>query len=228
MEPPKFIKPLQPQIVPEGEVAILQAEVTAKPEVEFMWYRHGREIKSDEELEVQITSGNNKTSLVLGELFEDDSGDYSVTAENPVGRATSSATLLVEGEDAEEAEPPVFNPPLTPIRVMDGEEVRFSCKVTGKPMPKLTWFQNGRPIGHHREVRLTQTPEGRAGLQILEVFPEDAGDYTCIARNKAGEARTTANLAVECKYTRHFLPPLIFGEVDFRICHPPSKRFNSS
>lgn len=197
MEPPKFIKPLHPQIVPEGEVAILEAEVTAKPEAEFKWYRHGQEITHDEEIEVQITSNNNKSSLVLGELFEDDSGDYTVTAQNPVGRASSTATLLVEGEGDEEAEPPSFDPPLTPIRVMDGEEVRFRCKVKGKPMPKLTWLQNGRPIAHHREVRLTQTPDGKAGLQILEVFPEDAGDYTCIARNKAGEARTTANLAVE-------------------------------
>ncbi|XP_042888253.1 titin-like isoform X7 [Penaeus japonicus] len=197
MEPPMFIKPLHPQIVPEGEVAILEAEVTAKPEAEFKWYRHGQEITHDEELEVQITSDNNKSSLVLGELFEDDSGDYTVTAQNPVGRASSTATLLVEGEGDEEAEPPAFDPPLTPIRVMDGEEVRFRCKVTGKPMPKLTWLQNGRPIAHHREVRLTQTPDGKAGLQILEVFPEDAGDYTCIARNKAGEARSTANLAVE-------------------------------
>lgn len=206
MEPPKFIKPLHPQIVPEGEVAILEAEVTAKPEAEFKWYRHGQEITHDEEIEVQITSNNNKSSLVLGELFEDDSGDYTVTAQNPVGRASSTATLLVEGEGDEEAEPPSFDPPLTPIRVMDGEEVRFRCKVTGKPMPKLTWLQNGRPIAHHREVRLTQTPDGKAGLQILEVFPEDAGDYTCIARNKAGEARTTANLAVECKY---MMPPKI-------------------
>lgn len=200
MEPPKFVKPLQPQIVPEGEVAILEAVVTAKPEAQFTWHRHGRVITTDEELEVHVTSENNKSSMVLGEVYEDDSGDYTVIAENPVGRASSTATLLVEGEGAEEAEAPVFELPLTPIRVMDGEEVRFKCKVTGKPMPKLLWFQNGRPIGHHREVRLTQTPDGKAGLQIYEVFPEDAGDYTCIARNRAGEARSTANLCVECKY----------------------------
>lgn len=194
-----FIKPLVPQIIPEGEVAFLEAEVTSKPEADFTWFRHGQKITADEELEVQITSGDNKSSLVLGELFEDDSGDYTVTAQNPIGRASSTATLLVEGEGAEEAEPPAFNPPLTPLRVMDGDEVRFSCRVMGNPKPRLLWLQNGRPIGHHREVRVTQTPDGRAGLEISEVFPEDAGDYTCIARNKAGEARTTANLAVECK-----------------------------
>lgn len=199
MEPPKFIKPLVPQIIPEGEVAFLEAEVTSKPEAEFTWFRHGQKITADEELEVQITSGDNKSSLVLGELFEDDSGDYTVTAQNPIGRASSTATLLVEGEGAEEAEPPAFNPPLTPVRVMDGDEVHFTCRVTGSPKPRLLWLQNGRPIGHHREVRVTQTPDGHAGLEISEVFPEDAGDYTCIARNKAGEARTTANLAVECK-----------------------------
>ncbi|CAL4067925.1 unnamed protein product, partial [Meganyctiphanes norvegica] len=203
LEPPKFTKLLIPQTVPEAEVAILEVQVTARPEADFTWYRHGQEITENPELEVQITSENNKSSLILGEVYDDDSGDYTVAAQNEVGRIACTATLLVEPagegeeEEDEESEAPVFNPTLTPIRVMDGEEVRFSCKVRGKPMPKISWFHNGRPIGHQREVRLTQTPEGRTGLYILEVFPEDAGDYTCIARNKAGEARTTANLTVE-------------------------------
>ena len=201
MEPPRFVKPLHPLVVPEGEAAILEAEVTARPEANFRWFKHGRELMTSDDLEVTISSENNRSSLIMGEMYEDDSGDYSVEAQNPVGRAVSSATMVVEGPGDEDAEAPEFNPPLTPIRVMDGEEVRFSCRVYGHPMPKMTWLQNGLPIAHHREVRITQTPSGLAGLHILEVFPEDAGDYTCVARNKAGEARTTASLVVECKLT---------------------------
>lgn len=197
MEPPQFTKALAPQTVPEGEVAILDVEVQAKPNATFAWFRHGIKIMDDEELEVSITSDENKSRLVIAEVFEDDSGDYTVTAENDVGRASSTATLLVEGEGAQEAIVPEFNPPLTPIRVMDGQQVRFSCRVTGTPTPQILWFHAGRPIGHHREVKVLQSQDGKIGLVISEVFPEDSGDYTCVARNRAGEARTTATLTVE-------------------------------
>ena len=197
MEPPQFTKALAPQIVPEGEVAILDVEVKAKPTASFSWYRHGIKIKDDEELEVSITSEDNKSRLVIGEVFEDDSGDYSVTAENDVGRASSTATLLVEGEGSQDAVAPEFNPPLAPLRVMDGQSARFNCRVSGIPTPQIFWFHGGRPIGHHREVKVLQSQDGKVGLAIAEVFPEDAGDYTCVARNKAGEARTTATLSVE-------------------------------
>ncbi|MCL4124736.1 UNVERIFIED_CONTAM: hypothetical protein GTU68_027030, partial [Idotea baltica] len=158
---------------------------------------HGEQILPSEDHEVQITSSENKSTLVISEIFEDDSGDYTVTATNPAGKASSTATLLVEGEVAEEFSPPEFCPPLTPLRVMDGERVRFTCKVKAHPTPKISWFHNGRPIDHHREVKVMQTPDGKVGLLISEVFPEDSGDYTCVARNKAGEARCTTSLAVE-------------------------------
>ena len=199
-QPPHFTKPLGPQTVPEGEVAIMEVEVNANPEASFSWFRHGEELITDEELDIQITSGENKSSLVLGEVFEEFSGDYTVKAVNDAGKSSITATLLVEGEGSEEAEPPIFNPNLTPIRVMDGEEVRFQCHVTGQPKPKITWFHNGHPINHQRELKVMQTPDGKIGLLISEVFPEDAGDYTCVARNSAGEARTVASLVVECKY----------------------------
>lgn len=199
MVPPQFTKALAPQMVPEGEVAILDVEVTAKPDARFCWFRHGMKISDDDELEVSITSEENKSRLVIGEVFEDDSGDYTVTAENEVGRASSTATLLVEGEGVTDAIAPEFNPPLTPLRVMDGQQARFSCRVSGTPIPQISWFHAGRPIAHHREVKVLQSQNGNVGLIITEVFPEDTGDYTCVARNKAGEARTTATLMVEGK-----------------------------
>lgn len=200
-QPPLFVKPLSPQIIPRGEMVILEAEVKAIPEAEFTWYRHGEEILPDEEFDIHISTEENKSTLIIGELHEDDAGDYTVTAVNTIGRASSTATLLVENEEEiEDLSPPEFSQPIQSLRVMDGERVRFTGKVTGKPMPTLSWFHNGRPVDHHREIKVMQTPDGKVGLLISEVFPEDEGDYTCIARNKAGEARCIANLAVECKF----------------------------
>ncbi|KAA0201387.1 hypothetical protein HAZT_HAZT001731, partial [Hyalella azteca] len=197
MAPPEFSKALAPQIVPEGEVVIFDVEVHAVPEAFFSWYKHGIKITDDEELEVSITSHENKSRLVIGEVFEDDSGDYSVTAENEVGRASSTATLLVEGDGATDAVAPTFTSLLSPLQIMDGQQARFACQVVGTPTPQISWFHEGRPIGHHKEVKVLQSQDGRVGLVINEVFPEDAGEYTCVARNKAGESRCTATLTVE-------------------------------
>ena len=48
--------------------------------------------------------------------------------------------------------------------------------------------------------RLTFDAEsGTCTLLIAEVFPQDAGEYRCIAINEHGRAITKALLEVECK-----------------------------
>lgn len=37
-------------------------------------------------------------------------------------------------------------------------------------------------------------------LTITEAFPKDVGTYTAVARNAAGEATTTCNLAVKVNH----------------------------
>ena len=197
MQPPQFIKALAPQTIPEGEVGVLDVEVTALPEAKFSWYKHGMKITEDEELEISITSEGNKSKLILGEIFDDDSGEYKVTAENVVGRTSSSATVMVESEINEDCVAPEFTQHIKPLKVMDGESVKFEGVVTGNPVPRITWFHAGKPVGHHREVKTLQNRKGVVGLAISEVFPEDSGDYTCVAKNIAGETRSIASLTVE-------------------------------
>ena len=40
---------------------------------------------------------------------------------------------------------------------------------------------------------------GECELFISEVFPQDTGDYRCIAVNQYGKAVTNATLTVECE-----------------------------
>lgn len=69
--------------------------------------------------------------------------------------------------------------------------------MTGKPTPKVVWMHNGEPINENRDANMYQDTEGVCKLAISEVFPEDAGDYTCHAENKVGECVCTASLVVE-------------------------------
>lgn len=70
-------------------------------------------------------------------------------------------------------------------------------QVTGKPTPKVVWMHNGEPINENRDATMYQDTEGVCKLAISEVFPEDAGDYTCHVENKVGKCVCTASLVVE-------------------------------
>lgn len=64
-------------------------------------------------------------------------------------------------------------------------------------MPKIVWLHKGMPIQEGKDITIYQDSEGISKLAISEVFPEDAGEYTCKAINKVGEAVCASSLIVE-------------------------------
>ena len=92
---------------------------------------------------------------------------------------------------------PNFVVPVQSVQATDGQELRMPCKVTGKPMPQISWYHNGKNIDQDEEYVITYNPDtGDISLLIVEVFPEDDGEYVCVAHNPAGDAVTRANLVV--------------------------------
>lgn len=73
----------------------LQVKVTGIPTPVVKFYRDGAEIQSS--LDFQISQEGDLYSLLIAEAYPEDSGTYSVNATNSVGRATSTAELLVQG-----------------------------------------------------------------------------------------------------------------------------------
>lgn len=127
-QPPKFRKALRPQIVPESEAIVMDVEVESLPECVFSWKQHGAAIQSTEAM--QISTQNNRSTLFIPESFVENSGIYTVKAENPAGSVASTATLTVERQLlAEEFTPPEIVKELAQMKVMDGEEVHLTCQV---------------------------------------------------------------------------------------------------
>lgn len=48
---------------------------------------------------------------------------------------------------------------------------------------------------------MESSPDGTHSLSILEAFPEDSGNYRCVARNKAGETTCGSLLKVQGQWT---------------------------
>jgi len=127
-QPPKFIKSLRPQLVPEGEATVMEVEVESVPESIFSWKQHGLPVQSSSTL--QVTSQGNRSTLFIPESLVENSGMYSVKAENPIGSVASTTTLTIERPLLEEDfTAPTITKELPPTKVMDGEDVQLMCQV---------------------------------------------------------------------------------------------------
>jgi len=74
----------------------------------------------------------------------------------------------------------------------------FSCNLepVGDPSLKVEWQHDGHPIPYSNRIQLGQD-FGTITLLIKHLITQDAGEYTCIARNDKGEAQTSASIIVE-------------------------------
>ena len=155
-----------------------------------------------DEISFDIKGKEQQMEEVQFTLKVEETPDEEVTTEEvekaPVVEETSTAEQIIEF--LEEGQAPEFTWGLISLKVMDGEEVKFRCEVIGKPMPEISWFHDDVPIAENQDFKLTYDMEsGACTLLIVEVFPQDAGEYRCEAVNIHGKAVTRAILEIECK-----------------------------
>nr|XP_026653181.1 palladin isoform X3 [Zonotrichia albicollis] len=85
------------------------------------------------------------------------------------------------------------------LTVQEGKLCRMDCKVSGLPTPDLSWQLNGRPIRPDSNHKMLVRENGVHSLIIEPVTARDAGIYTCIASNRAGENSFSLELTVAAK-----------------------------
>uniref|UniRef100_A0A7N6BED0 Contactin 3b n=1 Tax=Anabas testudineus TaxID=64144 RepID=A0A7N6BED0_ANATE len=178
-----------------------ECKASGKPKPSFSWLKNGEQLMA--EGRVQIENG----ALSIAVLNLSDSGMYQCVAENKHGIIYSSAQLMVL------ASPPSFSK--SPLRALlkarSGSEVTLECKPQASP-PAISLWKKGNEILQRTE-RITLLPNGT--LKIANVTRQDAGSYTCIAKNQFGTASTTVRLLIT-EHTRITMRPtnmeIIVGE----------------
>ncbi|XP_043063754.1 titin isoform X2 [Drosophila ficusphila] len=98
---------------------------------------------------------------------------------------------------------PRFIEKLQPIHTPDGYTVQFECKVEGNPRPQIAWFRETAIIKPSQDFQMFYDDDNVATLIIREVFPEDAGQFTVVAKNAAGFTSSTTELIVESPLSDH-------------------------
>nr|XP_039266508.1 muscle M-line assembly protein unc-89-like [Styela clava] len=108
-------------------------------------------------------------------------------------QSSEDETTAHDGPDR----PPTFLEDLEDRIVPDGSiNYRLTARVAGCPPPVVKWFVNDEEIEESDDFKYETDAETRT-LVFAEIFPEDSGIYSCVAKNAAGEANAQMKMTVE-------------------------------
>lgn len=98
---------------------------------------------------------------------------------------------------ADERAVPIFTQKLKDLRCCDGDSVRLVCIIDAQPTPEVFWEKDGKSLDEKIGNICTSFDGEHASLIINRVYPEDEGEYTCVAKNSLGQTSTTACIVVD-------------------------------
>ncbi|XP_074858282.1 hemicentin-1 isoform X3 [Carettochelys insculpta] len=172
-----------------NKTTVLECVASGSPAPSITWQKDGQLIGEDH----QHKSLFNGRMLQIHNSKITDTGRYVCVVENIAGSAKKYFNLNVH------VPPSVVGTHFENLTVVVNNFVSLSCEVTGFPPPELSWLKNGKPINLNTNALIV--PGGRT-LQIPQARLTDGGEYTCIARNQAGESKKKSFLTV-------YVPPNI-------------------
>lgn len=96
---------------------------------------------------------------------------------------------------------PCFTAPLEDGEAVEGGTWDLRCRVTGFPLPNVSWFKGETCVDHAPDYSITYN-NGDATLRLERVYLEDQGLFSVCATNSAGSATCSAFLVVRRTYRR--------------------------
>ncbi|XP_030081334.1 titin isoform X13 [Drosophila hydei] len=209
-EPLFVVKPRSSEAY-EGDNVIIFCEVVGDPKPDVVWLRdflnpeyykdapHFRRIGEGPEYRLEIPSAK-----------LDFTGTYSVIASNCHGEAKAVISLQIYAKDILKENRmdkvhtrhgnietlPRFVRNLRNLRCCDGDAISLECHVEAMPEPFIIWEKDGHVVPSDRDYVMSFDGV-KATLSIPRVYPEDEGEYTCVAKNSVGRTLSSACIIVD-------------------------------
>ncbi|KAL8178143.1 UNVERIFIED_CONTAM: Hemicentin-1 [Gekko kuhli] len=162
----------------------LECPATGTPLPTITWLKNGQPIEGGAGYKILL----NGRKLLISRAEVSDTGHYQCIATNKAGDHKKEFGVTVHVPPAIKSTGP------SERSVVIHKPVKLQCIANGIPTPSITWLKDGRPVNTAREnIRLESS--GRI-LQIARALVEDAGRYTCVATNAAGEAQQHIRLHI--------------------------------
>ncbi|XP_065370324.1 muscle M-line assembly protein unc-89 isoform X7 [Calliphora vicina] len=209
-EPLFVVKPRSSEAY-EGDTVIIFCEVVGDPKPDVVWLRDflNPEYYRDAPHFRRIGEGT-EYRLEIPYAKLDFTGTYSVIASNCHGEAKAVISLQIFAKDILKQNSmekgsirhgnvetlPRFIRHLRNLRCCDGDAITLEAHVEGLPEPVIIWEKDGRVLPSGKDFEMTY--DGiKATLSIPRVYPEDEGEYTCIAKNNIGRTLSSACIIVD-------------------------------
>ncbi|XP_047018001.1 neural cell adhesion molecule 1a isoform X5 [Ictalurus punctatus] len=176
-----------PQEFNEGDDAVIVCDVISSPPPTIIWKYKRTKIQPEKDVRFKFLSNNH---LQIHGIKKSDEGDY-----------ICEGRIMARGEIDLRVIKVIVNV-LPSIRTRYAElnatadieqAVTLVCYADGYPEPTVTWVRNNVVLVADEKYSLN---DDGSELTIKDVKKLDEGDYTCIARNKAGEKQEEISLKV--------------------------------
>ncbi|XP_076159902.1 matrix-remodeling-associated protein 5 [Alosa pseudoharengus] len=128
-------------------------------------------------------------TLFFNDVGMREEGDYTCYADNQVGKDEMKVRVKVVSDA-----PIIRNQTQGPVRVLYGESASLRCEAKGEPIPTILWFSPASRTIPTSSDKYRIHSDGT--LVIQKVQRLDGGNYTCLARNSAGQARQVTRLEI--------------------------------
>uniref|UniRef100_A0A8B9SME3 Hemicentin 1 n=1 Tax=Anas platyrhynchos TaxID=8839 RepID=A0A8B9SME3_ANAPL len=166
-----------------NKVAVMDCVASGSPSPSITWQKDGHLLAEDD----KPTFLSNGRRLQISNAQITDTGRYVCVVENIAGSAKKYFNLNVH------VPPNVVGTNPENLTVVVNNFISLTCEVTGFPPPDLSWLKNGKPISLNANTFIVP---GARTLQIPRAKLSDDGEYTCVARNQAGESQKRSFLTV--------------------------------
>uniref|UniRef100_A0A673NH81 Neural cell adhesion molecule 1-like n=1 Tax=Sinocyclocheilus rhinocerous TaxID=307959 RepID=A0A673NH81_9TELE len=189
-----------PQEFTEGDNAIIVCDVISSPPPTVLWKYKGAKIQFEKDVRFRTLNNNH---LQIQGIRKTDDGVY-----------TCEGRIKARGEVDFRSIKVVVNV-LPTIRIRQAEtnataDMGFStllaCDADGFPEPMVAWSGDKYSFN-----------EDGSEMTILDVTKLDEGDYTCIAKNKAGESEQELSLKVFVQPKITYLESQTTTEMDEQV-----------
>lgn len=193
---PRFLTRPKAFVVSVGKDATLSCQIVGNPTPQVSWEKDQQPVEAGARF--RLAQDGDMYRLTILDLALGDSGQYVCRARNAIGEAFAAVGLQVDAEAACAEQAPHFLLRPTSIRVREGAEATFRCRVRGSPPMAVSWAKDGRRLGAPDAPRVRVEASGEASaLRIQAARPRDGGTYTVRAENPLGAASADAALTVD-------------------------------
>ncbi|CAF4689458.1 unnamed protein product [Rotaria sp. Silwood1] len=160
-----------------------------KPNLEFAFNQNPIDLKGRYSLK-ELKDG--WYVFTIANTKRTDAGTYSCTATNSLGQVSCVGKLTLF-----QLSEPNFTKNLTDALFPVGGIIKLDIKVSGLPLPRLTWLKDGQIFDENDRISIVFDPRtAKLTLTINDCQESDTGIYECRAKNPGGEKITKCKITV--------------------------------